>query len=89
MAQVHFTSVIQRHISCPSTDVPGSDVREVLENIFRSNAGLRSYLLDDQGALRQHIVVFVDGEQVKDRAHLEHPVQDGSRVDVMQALSGG
>jgi sulfur carrier protein ThiS len=89
MARVHFTSVIQRHVECPETEVDGATVREALEGVFRTNAALRGYLLDDQGALRQHVALFVDGEQIKDRARQGDPVGARSRIDVMQALSGG
>lgn len=89
MASVHFTSVIQRHLACPSTDVGGDTVRAVLENVFADNPALRGYLLDDQGALRKHVTIFVDGAQVTDRATLDQAVRADSRLDVMQALSGG
>ncbi|MCA8943688.1 MAG: MoaD/ThiS family protein [Planctomycetes bacterium] len=89
MASVHFTSVIQRHVACPTAEASGETVRAVLESVFADHANLRSYLLDDQGALRKHVTIFVDGEQVRDRAELSHPVGPHSRLDVMQALSGG
>ena len=41
--------------------------------------------LDEQGEIRRHVVVFVDGE----RAGLNDPVNDSSEIHVMQALSGG
>lgn len=91
MPHVHFTSVIQRHLECPTTEVTPTEptVRGVLEAVFVDNPALRSYLLDDQGGLRHHIVVFVDGTQVADRTALVTTVPPDARVDVMQALSGG
>ena len=49
----------------------------------------RSYVLDDQGELRFHMVIFVNGEQVRDRTGLTDAVPPGGEVYVMQALSGG
>ena len=46
-------------------------------------------MLDEQGALRHHVVVFVDGVQVRDRATLGDAVDAGGEIYVMQALSGG
>jgi molybdopterin converting factor small subunit len=89
MAQVSFTANLQRHVSCPATDVPGNTVREVLDGVFAGNAQARSYVLDDQGALRKHMAIFVNGEQIRDRVHLADPVPPGATVYVMQALSGG
>lgn len=45
--------------------------------------------MDDQGALRRHMAVFVDGRQIKDRRGLSDAVGETSEVYVMQALSGG
>jgi sulfur-carrier protein len=38
----------------------GSTVQEALDRVFAENPLLRSYLLDDQGRLRQHVNVFVN-----------------------------
>jgi molybdopterin synthase sulfur carrier subunit len=46
-------------------------------------------VLDDQGRMRPHVVAFVDGERVRDRAALDVPLRADSRVFVLQALSGG
>lgn len=89
MAHVTFPDVIQRHITAPPTDVDGTTVREVLEQVFRHNEPLRGYLLDDQGGLRKHLALFVDGHQVADRCGLTDAVKPASRVHVLQALSGG
>jgi molybdopterin synthase sulfur carrier subunit len=46
-------------------------------------------VLDDRGELRHHMVVFIDGEMLRDRVNLTDPVRPESEVYVMQALSGG
>lgn len=89
MVRVAFTQNIQRHVDCPSQDVPGSTVRAALEAVFAQNERARGYVLDDQGALRKHMLVFVDGAQVRDRRGLADPVGENSEVWIMQALSGG
>ena len=89
MARVTFTQNLQRHVACPATDARGATVREVLESVFSANERARTYVLDDQGALRRHVVAFVDGVQVRDRINLSDPVNPASDVYVMQALSGG
>ena len=89
MARVVFTTNLQRHVEAPPADVPGSSVREVLDAVFASNPLLRSYVLDDQGAVRKHMSVFVDGQQIRDRRSLSDAVGPDSEVYVLQALSGG
>ena len=89
MARVAFTANIQRHVQCPPGDYPGRTVREVLDNLFAENSVARGYVLDDQGGVRKHMVVFVDGLAVRDRAGLTDAVGENGRIHVMQALSGG
>jgi molybdopterin converting factor small subunit len=89
MVKVAFTPNIQRHVSCPETDAPGTTVREVLDRVFAGNPAARGYVLDDQGALRKHMIIFVNGEVIRDRVHLSDPVDEQGAIYVFQALSGG
>jgi sulfur-carrier protein len=89
MATVRFTRNIQRHVECPTREAPGSTLREVLEAYFQENERARGYVLDEQGKIRQHMVVFIDGDLVRDRNNLSDVVQPNSVIDVIQALSGG
>jgi sulfur-carrier protein len=86
---VAFTPNLQRHVECPTERVDGATVRAVLDAVFASNPRLRGYVLDDQGALRRHMMIFIDGQQIDDRVRLSDPVRATSEVYVMQALSGG
>jgi len=89
VVRVSFTKNVQRHVSCPSRQVVGSTVAEVLRAVFETNETARGYVLDDQGALRRHMVVFVNGVAVRDRTNLSDRVPPDAEVFVMQALSGG
>jgi molybdopterin synthase sulfur carrier subunit len=89
MPLVRFTENIQRHVPCPERRVAGCTVREALNACFTENPRARAYVLDEHGSLRRHMVVFVDGRQIADRADLSDPVADTGTIDVMQALSGG
>lgn len=89
MPTVSFTGNIQRHVVCPAENVRATSVRDALEAVFAQNQQARSYFLDEQGALRHHIVVFVNGTVVRDRVHLADTVADEDEIQVFQALSGG
>ena len=89
MARIVFTPNIQRLVECPEAEAAGGSVREVLDTVFASNPQARSYVLDDQAALRRHMTIFVDGRAIRDRVRLSDPVAVGSTVYVFQALSGG
>jgi sulfur-carrier protein len=89
MPVVAFTPNLTRHLECPEVVVPAGTVAEALDRVFRENPRLRSYIVDEQGRLRQHVAVFVGGEMVRDRMRLTDEIQDHQDVFVMQALSGG
>ena len=89
MPRVVFTSNLQRHVTCPETQVAAGTVRSALAQVFAAQPQARGYVLDEQGHLRKHVVVFVDGQRVRDRELLSDPVRDSSEVYVMQALTGG
>lgn len=89
MARMSFTNNLQRHLDCPPVAVSGDTVRAVLDATFEENPKLRSYLLDDQGSLRQHVNIFINDAAVRDRNGLTDPVTRNDEIFVMQALSGG
>lgn len=89
MARIVFTGNLQRHVHCPPLNVEGETLHEVLAAAFHAYNGARTYVLDEQGEIRKHVVVFIDGIMVKDRRTLSDVVSSTSEVYVMQALSGG
>ena len=89
MPRVAFTQNIQRHVACPGGRVAGATVRDALDAVFAANERARGYVLDDQGAVRKHVTVFVNGQPIKDRQRLSDAVAAEDEVFVMQALSGG
>ena len=86
MARVVFTSHLQRFVDCPEHEVGGDSLRSALAQVFAGNPRLREYILDDQGRLRKHVIVFVDGRRTRE---LNDAVSSGSQIHVLQALSGG
>lgn len=89
MATLIYTDNLKRHIDCPTQQVAGNTVAEVLKNAFAENSRLRHYVLDDQNRLRKHMLISVDGELVSDRIYLSDSVNSDSEIYILQALSGG
>jgi molybdopterin synthase sulfur carrier subunit len=89
MPTVRFADSIQRHVECRTRDVDGDTIGAVLDRYFQDNPRARGYVLDDQGRLRRHMAVFVDGCHIRDRSGLTDPVTADAVVDLIQALSGG
>jgi len=89
MPRVHFTDTLQRHVACPPTEAAGNTVREVLDRVFEEHPRVRSYVLNEQGELRKHMAIFLNGTMIQDKAGLSDAVQADTELYVMQALSGG
>lgn len=70
-------------------DIMGASVGAVLDGLFAQHPNLRGYVLDEQGAVRHHVAVFVDGDAIRDKRNLTQPLGERAEVYVMQALSGG
>ncbi|MEC5384649.1 MoaD/ThiS family protein [Uliginosibacterium sp. H3] len=89
MARIVLTQQLQRFTYVPEVEAPAENLREALEASFAENPQLRGYVLDEQGHVRKHVAVFVDGKMIRDRKDLSHPLAPTSEVYVLQALSGG
>ena len=89
MPTVLFTSALQRFLAVPSAQVTGATKAEALTAVFASEPRLRGYVLDDQGALRRHVAIYVNGRSIGDRARLTDAVAQDDEIYVFQALSGG
>ena len=87
---VTFTSHLQRHVSVPRHELTqAATLGDALAQVFAANPQARSYILDDQGGLRTHVAVFIDGRRARDRSGLGDALQPDSQIHVLQALTGG
>jgi molybdopterin synthase sulfur carrier subunit len=66
-------------------DVRGRTVAEVIDALEEEWPGLRDCFCDSRPAIRRHINVFVAGRRVG----LDHPVEPGSDLAILTAISGG
>ena len=90
MPYVKFTRHLQRFFpDLQATTIEGDTVAEVITALDSRYPGLADYILDEQGALRQHVNIFIDEYQITDRTTLQDPVEEQDRVYIFQALSGG
>ena len=70
-------------------DVPGGTVGDALQVLGERHPGVCARVLDEQGAVRRHVNLFVGERSVRDCAGLETALDDGDDVSVLAAVSGG
>ncbi|HTS44747.1 MAG TPA: MoaD/ThiS family protein [Puia sp.] len=90
MATVRFTYALKRFFP-DIKDMPakGNSLKEILNEIESRYPRIQNYLVDDQGKLREHVNIFIDGNLITDRAGLSDTFSQESEIYIMQALSGG
>jgi sulfur-carrier protein len=66
-------------------EVDGTTVAEILRALERAHPDVSGWILDERGAVRRHINVFVNGEL----GSIESAVAADDRIDVLPAISGG
>ncbi|MGE5145425.1 MAG: MoaD/ThiS family protein [Candidatus Eiseniibacteriota bacterium] len=89
MPTVTFTRALERFLEAPSVEAEGVTLGEALDHVFAARPALRGYVVDDQGALRRHVAVYINGRPAGDRTRLSDPVAASDTIHVIQALSGG
>ena len=89
MAQIIFTQQLARFLPVPTLETQAGNLRAALDGAFAANPRLGAYVLDEQGRLRDNVVVFIDGQRSRDRVRLDDALRPDSRIYVLQALSGG
>jgi molybdopterin synthase sulfur carrier subunit len=90
MPTVKFTYALQRFFpGLKNTSAKGCTLAEILDEMEVNYPGVRSYVLDEQGSLRQHVNIFIDGAIIKDRIAVGDLFSENSEIYILQALSGG
>ena len=64
-------------------------VKAALEELERTQAELYRNICDETGAVRKHLNVFVNADNVRDLAGLDTPLAPGDVLTILPAVSGG
>jgi molybdopterin converting factor small subunit len=91
MPRIRFTRHLVRFFPTlgDNVQVEGKTVAEVVAALDREYPGLAAYIVNEQGALRRHVNIFLGQELIHDRQGLQDPVGEEDQIYVFQALSGG
>jgi sulfur-carrier protein len=67
----------------------GGTLADLVVDLGTQYAGLRGWLVDDQGALHRSVKVYVNDEDVTAPAALDTRLHDGDTVTIVPAVAGG
>jgi len=69
--------------------VPAGAVRDVIDSLESLHPGFATRLLDEHGALRRFVNLFVADEDVRFLDGLDTKVRDGETLSILPAVAGG
>ncbi len=84
--KVIIPSPLRSYTGARQIEATGATIAELLADLDRHHPGMRFRIVDEQGQLRPHIRLFVNGELARD---LAAPLAPADEVQIVQALSGG
>ena len=69
--------------------VGGSTLRETIGDLDAQFPGIAARVLDDSGALRRFVNVYVNDDDVRFLESLDTPILDGAQISIIPAVAGG
>jgi molybdopterin converting factor small subunit len=84
--KVLIPSALRSYTERSEAEASGATLAVALADLDRQYTGIRFRMIDEQGRIRRHIRIFVNGAQVRD---LSQALTSTDEVVIVQALSGG
>ena len=89
-ATVRIPTILRSYTGGASeVSADGSTLKELLDSLEADHPGIRGRVLDDEGALRRFVNIYVGDEDVRFVGGLDAQVDDGARVSIIPAVAGG
>jgi molybdopterin synthase sulfur carrier subunit len=67
----------------------GANLAEVLDDLEANHSGIKARVLDDTGALRRFVNVYVGNDDVRFLEALQTETPDGTQISIIPAVAGG
>jgi molybdopterin converting factor small subunit len=85
MATVNLRAPLRDLAGTDSVEIGGTTVKDVLKELERRHPASTGWVLDEQGSIRRHVNVFVNGE----KAEVDAAVSERDEIHIIGAISGG
>lgn len=70
-------------------DAEGATVSEIFKSLETTYPGLGERILDEQGAVRRFVNVYVNEDDIRFLSDLATPVKEGDEISIVPAIAGG
>ena len=88
--QVRVPTILRPYTDGASeVSAEGATLADVLDDLEANHPGIRARILDDNGALRRFVNVYVGNDDVRFLDGLSTPTPAGTQVSVIPAVAGG
>lgn len=88
--QVRIPTILRSYTGGESeVAASGETLNAVLDDLDANHPGIKARILDEQGAIRRFVNVYVGNDDVRFLDALDTPTPDGAQVSVIPAVAGG
>ncbi|MBZ4323487.1 MoaD/ThiS family protein [Streptomyces huiliensis] len=88
--EVRIPTILRTHTDGAKTvQGAGATIDELFKDLDSRHPGIRERLIDDGGALRRFVNVYLNDEDVRFLAGLGTELADGDNVTILPAVAGG
>ncbi|PYJ60443.1 MAG: molybdopterin synthase sulfur carrier subunit [Verrucomicrobia bacterium] len=70
-------------------EVNAATIGEAIAELQRRFPGIQERLLDDTGAVRRFVNVYLNEEDIRFLQNQQTPVKDGDEISIIPAIAGG
>jgi sulfur-carrier protein len=67
----------------------GATLAEVIDSLESTFPGIKARVVDEQGALRRFVNIYVAEEDVRFANGLDTPTPEGTQISIIPAVAGG
>jgi molybdopterin converting factor small subunit/photosystem II stability/assembly factor-like uncharacterized protein len=85
VAKVILRAPLKDRVGGSEVSIDGSTVSEVISKLEQDNPAILGWVLDEQGSIRPHVNVFLNGEKTDENAS----VSERDDIQIIHAISGG
>ena len=70
-------------------DIGAADIGAAIKELQVRFPGIQERLIDESGAVRRFVNIYVNEEDIRFLQNLQTPLKDGDEVSIIPAIAGG